>query len=186
MRQMLSGKAAFVVMIALLIVDAAAALPFERGQRDFTVVTGYGENHRFPSAMKTRIKFGQTSLRWGKFTSPTTAKAFEVTYGKQVNGTENQFISAVMSHRHYFVVRKNAALGYELAFGGLCFQQPITGQATRLNFTEQVGLVLQYKAGADSALSLQYRFCHISNAGISKPNVGVNASVLSVGYTWFK
>ena len=173
-------------MATFLFASAALAMPFRYGLRDFTLVSGYGENHRIPSPMKARIKFDQANLRWGRFTSPRTARAFELSLGGQVDGQDNQIISAVVSHRHYFAVGKHAALGYDLAFGGLHFQHPVYGLATRLNFTEQVGLVLQYRVGVNSALSLQYRFCHVSNGGIKTPNVGVNASVLSVGLTWYK
>lgn len=186
MRCMLGHKAAFVVMVAFLFAGAAPAIPFQHGQRDFTLTTGYGENHRFPSPVKDRIRFNQVSARWGYFTSPRTAKAFELTLGNLVNSQENQIISAVMCHRRYFVVRKNAALGYDLGFGALHFGHPVSGLATRLNFTEQVGLIFQYKTGANSAIALQYRFCHVSNAGIKRPDVGVNASILSIGYTWYK
>jgi len=186
MRYTIGRGAATAVIATLLCANAALALPFQRGQRDFTLVTGYGENHRIPSVMKDRIRFDQVSLRWGRFASPTTQKAFEVSLGNQVKGQENQLISAVMSHRHYFVVHKNAALGYDLAFGAMHFQHAVTGLATRLNFTEQVGLVLQHNVGDSSTLTLQYRFCHVSNGDIREPNVGINASVLSVGLTWFR
>jgi hypothetical protein len=178
-------RGALTAVAALMLAGAALALPFQRGQRDLTLVAGYGENHRFPACMKTRIRFDQTSLRWGRFTSPANENAFEVGMDSQVKGQENLILSAVASRRHYFLVKKNIAVGYDLAFGAARFEHAVSGLATRLNFTEQVGLVLQHKVGASSALTLQYRFCHMSNAGIKKPNVGVNASVLSLGLTWF-
>lgn len=185
MIHMLGRGALLALIAALLCAGAALALPFQPGQRDFTLLSGYGENHRYPSPMKSRIRFDQTSLRWGRFTSATTEKAYEIGLGSQVKRDESLILSAVTSHRHYFLVRKNVALGYDLAFGVVHSQDSVPGLATRLNFTEQAGIVLQHKVGANSALTLQYRFCHISNAGLKKPNVGINASVLSLGLTWF-
>lgn len=173
------------LMAALLCATAGFAMPFEPGQRDFSLVAGYGVNYRFPSPVKTRIRFDQASLRWGRFISPTTDRAFELGLGSQVGRKENVIVSALANQRHYFVVAKNTALGYDLAFGAVHFEDSMPGMGTRLNFTEQVGLVVQQKVGADSALTLQYRFSHTSNGGIKKPNVGMNASVVSLGFTWF-
>ena len=36
-----------------------------------------------------------------------------------------------------------------------------------------------------SALTLQYRALHLSNAGIQEPNHGVNAQMFYAGLTWF-
>jgi lipid A 3-O-deacylase len=94
-------------------------------------------------------------------------------------------LTAVASSRRYFYVRKNTAIGYDIAFGAARFGDAVEGLATRLNFTEQAGIVLQRRIGANSALTLNYRFCHISNAGTQRPNVGVNASMLSLGITRF-
>ena len=57
---------------------------------------------------------------------------------------------------------------------------------TKINFTEQVGLTWQVATGTSSAFTLEYRFCHISNAGLKTPNVGMNVSALSLGYSWYR
>jgi hypothetical protein len=91
----------------------------------------------------------------------------------------------VVTRRHYFHLQGDTAFGYDLAFGGIRLENAVQGLATRVNFTEQAGLVLQRKMGRNSAISIQYRFSHCSNGGIKKPNVGINASVLSIGWSMF-
>lgn len=177
-----------VILVAgliLVFLNAANCEPFCAGQREFTASTGYGENHRIPTCMKDRFQFGDTTLRYGRFVSDRDENAFELGFSNQISGTNNQAVMAVTTKRHYFAVKGNSALGYDMAFGVMRFEHAIEGLATRMNFTEQLGVVLTHKTGANSALSVQYRFFHCSNGGIKKPNVGVNASVLSIGYSWF-
>jgi hypothetical protein len=51
-----------------------------------------------------------------------------------------------------------------------------------LQFNEQGGLGLRYHFQPSRALAIESTLMHISNGGISEPNDGVNAVVLSVGY----
>jgi lipid A 3-O-deacylase len=52
---------------------------------------------------------------------------------------------------------------------------------TTFEFNVQGGGGCSYFLRDDLALTLQYRFLHISNANIDKPNVGVNAHVVYIG-----
>jgi opacity protein-like surface antigen len=52
-----------------------------------------------------------------------------------------------------------------------------------LNFLNQFGLGTQVVVSANSAVSLGYRYRHISNAGTSQPNRGINTNALIVSYS---
>jgi lipid A 3-O-deacylase len=52
-------------------------------------------------------------------------------------------------------------------------------------FNEQVGPGVNYFWRQNCALTFQYRFLHISNAGIRRPNEGVNENMLCAGVSWF-
>ena len=52
-------------------------------------------------------------------------------------------------------------------------------------FNEQVGVGAHYLFWEHAAVTFQYRFMHISNAGIRTPNNGVNGNIFSIGLTWF-
>jgi len=159
---------------------------FEHDQREFSILTGYGENHRIPSVMKEHFGFDQITLRSGRFTTPRRQTTLDISGGKPVWGMDNLALSAVVGRRRYFRVRKDSAFSFSYGMGGMYIQDNVQGQATKLNFTEQIGLAYQRSTGVNSALTVEYRFFHVSNAGIKTPNVGINASVFSVGYTWFK
>jgi lipid A 3-O-deacylase len=57
--------------------------------------------------------------------------------------------------------------------------------STTFEFTLQGGGGVNYFWRDNAAVTVQYRFLHLSNAGIKDPNHGVNESMFSVGMSWF-
>ena len=57
--------------------------------------------------------------------------------------------------------------------------------STTFQFNTQVGAGVRRFFTRNSALTLQYRYIHISNAGIDKPNYGANTSMFYIGMSWF-
>lgn len=53
-----------------------------------------------------------------------------------------------------------------------------------LQFNIQVGAGLHYFHRRDNALTVQYRWFHLSNAGIRRPNSGVNTHLVFAGMSW--
>jgi opacity protein-like surface antigen len=56
--------------------------------------------------------------------------------------------------------------------------------STTFEFNLQAGAGLNYFVRENLALTLQYRFLHLSNARITSPDLGVNANVVFAGLTW--
>lgn len=157
----------------------------ERGQHEFSLLVGYGQNHRIPSATKDRFAFDMIKLRYGRFTSPRTEAAVDLSYGRP-NGPDSNFaLSSNASFRRYFLVRGRTAAAYDASLGVTYFGNHISSLGTKTNFTEQLGFTFQRGIGERSAFTLEYKFSHTSNAGIKLPNIGVNASIVSIGYSWY-
>jgi lipid A 3-O-deacylase len=57
--------------------------------------------------------------------------------------------------------------------------------STTFEFNLQFGAGAHFFLKDNLAITLQYRFIHISNAGIEFPNLGVNTSTFLLGLTWF-
>lgn len=55
-----------------------------------------------------------------------------------------------------------------------------------LQFLSQAGLGVQYFFRPQRAFVIEYRYAHMSNAGIKPPNEGFNASMLCVGFRWHR
>ena len=159
---------------------------FKRGQHELGLLAGYGENHQIPAATKDHLVFDVLKTRYARFNSPTSQSALELCVGKQFEGQHNYSISAVTSYRKYFIQRGSTALSYDLSFGLIHFYEHVQELGTTTNFTEQVGLTFQHATTQNSAFTLEYRFIHASNAGIKLPNIGINSSFLTIGYSWYK
>jgi hypothetical protein len=120
------------------------------------------------------------------FTSPRTQLGLSFALGNQDGDQNNSAIWSTLSYRRYFLVRGSTALGYDASFGLMRFKDGVAELGTRTNFTEQLGVTLDYGLSSNSSLTLEYLFSHTSNAGIRLPNVGINASMLALGYSWFR
>src|SRR5260221_417308 len=57
--------------------------------------------------------------------------------------------------------------------------------STTFEFNVQGGVGMHYFWRENAAITVQYRFLHLSNAGIKSPNAGVNTSGVFVGLTCF-
>jgi hypothetical protein len=55
-----------------------------------------------------------------------------------------------------------------------------------LQFMPQAGVGIQYFFAPQRALVFEYRYIHMSNAGIEPPNHGFNASMLTIGFRWLR
>jgi hypothetical protein len=157
-----------------------------RGQREISLLVGYGENHKIPEATKDHFSFDTIKLRYGLFTSPRTQLAINLGYGDLDGSSDNSALWTTGSYRKYFMARGRTALAYDFNIGIMRFSDHISELGTRTNFTEQLGLVFQRSTGPCSALTIEYVFSHTSNAGIKLPNLGVNASIVALGYSWFR
>lgn len=146
---------------------------------------GYGENHAIPNPVRERYSLNFIRLRFGEMKSPRTSTAYEICAGRRNTEQDVFAVSALVSYRRNFLVRGSTALGYDLGIGLFYFSEHVAGQATKGNFNEQAGLTLQIATSESSALTVDYRFSHVSNAKIKYPNAGINCSVASIGHTWY-
>jgi hypothetical protein len=56
--------------------------------------------------------------------------------------------------------------------------------STTFEFNIQAGPGVRFFLGDHAAVTFQYRFIHLSNAGMDIPNQGVNSSTFLLGMTW--
>jgi hypothetical protein len=55
-----------------------------------------------------------------------------------------------------------------------------------LQFMPQGGLGIQYFFRPQRAFVIEYRYIHMSNAGLEQPNRGFNGSMISIGFRWLR
>lgn len=75
---------------------------------------------------------------------------------------------------------------YVLAGTGPHYISVVTeDQANRFAFSDIIGCGLYYFFSPHSALNVGYRLRHISNAGLAKPNNGIDTQFITAGYSVF-
>jgi opacity protein-like surface antigen len=70
--------------------------------------------------------------------------------------------------------------------GFLYFEKdvPVRG-SSRFNFTPEIGLGIQFFLNPKQALTVGYKFHHMSNAGTSRTNPGLDSNVFYAGFSFF-
>lgn len=75
---------------------------------------------------------------------------------------------------------------YGIGGGGVLYMSQHTNeQSTQYNFLPQVGGGFSYFIKENCAFNLEYRYRHLSNAGIDEPNSGINVDMILAGISWY-
>jgi opacity protein-like surface antigen len=105
------------------------------------------------------------------------------------------FLSTVISPDNNMEAGMNLLLRYAwpvterirpYCFGGagaMFMTQHLREQSTQWNFTPQVGAGIAFLVTEKTALSVEYRYRHFSNADLKAPNEGVNIDMVFFGIT---
>jgi opacity protein-like surface antigen len=105
--------------------------------------------------------------------------------GWQFNPDDRYFVGLTPLIRYNFVTRSRW-MPFVDAGGGVSatnIEGPdLTGT---FQFNIQVGAGTHYFLSERTALTVQYRWLHFSNAGIKEPNHGTNTQMFHVGVSWF-
>lgn len=158
---------------------------FKSGDTRIGLSLGYGENHKFPSATKDHFTFDSIRITYAKRSSAKIENLAELTYTELSEKEDNSALWLTFGHRRYFKVSPRTALGVQFTAGIMGMSHRVLEQSTRINFTEQLAFIYDYVVSERNTVSLEYRFLHASNGGVKTPNVGINASILSLGYNWY-
>ena len=69
--------------------------------------------------------------------------------------------------------------------GALYMSQHTREQGTQWNFLPQAGMGFYWFFDKTTAFTCEYRFRHLSNCGLVKPNGGINVRMILAGITYF-
>ena len=159
---------------------------FPAGTREFALAGAHGWNHDIPSGNRTDVKFDGLVFKYGRFAASTREVTVEVggchvsTQRGDANG-----IGASLLIRRYIVHKRPIAVFCE-AGGGIEYMGLILPELPlRFNTTLQAGVGVNLFSSDRAALTLTYRFHHVSNGGRKRPNVGLNSSMLLLGTSKF-
>ncbi len=105
--------------------------------------------------------------------------------GAQFNHDNHYFVGGTTGLRYNFVTgtRWVPFIDGGVGLSGTDIHHPDLGQT--FEFNVQVGVGTHYFFRDDTAVTLQYRWLHFSDAGMTRVNEGVNTQMFEGGLTWF-
>lgn len=179
------------MIIACQVSPVAAENPVSKTTGEFGLLTGYGITHKYFGATRTQVQTWDVIARFGRFLSDEVGKGswyqgrhellVELPYHMAVDHGGRSMVGGYLLGSWKFTGLKNAA-PYVFAGGGpLYVDLGLPTMGTKLCFSYQGGTGLQYFINRETALNLEYRYHHISNAGTAEPNEPLNSSKILLG-----
>ena len=171
--------------------NQAGAKPAEKRLIDeSSVITGFGtssiaEGHYTPILFIWHVGMDAEKL-FPKLKCRGRLSLFLEPQFNLVTNPDTDFEAGMAIGVQYLYPLSKGFSAYALLNGGVQYISVVTeDQANRLNFAESVGGGLCYFFSPHSAVNIGYRFRHISNASLEKPNNGINTHFVTVGYSLF-
>jgi len=88
--------------------------------------------------------------------------------------------------QYNFVASRRIVPFIQVGAGTLFTERTVPASSSQFNFTPQGGFGAYLFHWHTSAVSVGVRYHHISNAGIRRPNPGVNSMYFYSGFSWWK
>ena len=70
--------------------------------------------------------------------------------------------------------------------GLVLFKEAVPWEGRRANIAGNLDAGVHFMMGENRALTIAYKYHHVSNAYTAERNVGTNVNMVMVGYSWFK
>lgn len=162
---------------------------FQKGAHSWSLGAGFGWQHRiFNGTSGQRFAFGMP--RWTvnlsgrsgqRWTQGNLELGIEGMFGRLL-GPTGDMLSLGPMMRYSFPTRGKWTPFVETAGDFFWTNAAMPEVSQRFNFTAQGGIGASLRLNASDAFEIAYRFHHVSNAGQTQPNVGVNSSFLLVAF----
>lgn len=188
----------FAVLAALLLTspaDAADPVDLKSAQYEYSLLTGYGITHRGFGDTRTQVQTVDMIGRFGWFLSRELGSGWyqgrhellmELPLHLVVDPKVSPMVGGYLLGSWKFTSLDDWA-PYVFAGGGILYVDlGLPTMGSRLNFSYQGGAGVQYFIAPDTALSLEYRYHHISNAGTASPNEPLNSSKILLGIAFYR
>lgn len=162
---------------------------------EYSFLSGYGITHRGFGDTRTQVQTFDVIGRFGWFLSRELGSGWytgrhqllvELPVHLVVDPKVSPMAGGYLLGSWKFTSLENWA-PYVFAGGGILYVDlGLPTMGSRLDFSYQGGTGVQYFIRKDVALSLEYRYHHISNAGTATPNEPLNSSKILLGVSLFR
>ena len=180
---------------ALCAVAEDKAVVSEAGS-EYAFLSGFGITHRGFGKTRTQVETFDMILRYGRFLSDEVGKGewwqgrhellLELPFHLAVDHSGRSMVGGYILGSWKFTAPEKI-IPYVFAGGGILYVDlGLPTMGNRLDFSYQGGTGVQYFLRKDLALTAEYRYHHISNAGTATPNEPLNSSKLLIGVSFFR
>jgi len=174
---------------------AADPVDLKTADYEYSLLSGYGITHRGFGETRTQVQTFDTIGRFGWFLSQELGSGWfkgrhellmELPLHLVVDPKVSPMVGGYLLGSWKFTSLDNWA-PYVFAGGGILYVDlGLSTMGSRLDFSYQGGTGVQYFISKDTALSLEYRYHHISNAGTATPNEPLNSSKILFGVAFYR
>jgi opacity protein-like surface antigen len=186
--------------LAVLIIAPSAAraddgVDLKSARYEYSLLSGYGITHRGFGDTRTQVQTFDMIGRFGWFLSRELGSGWykgrhellvELPVHLTVDPRVSPMVGGYLLGSWKFTSLESWA-PYIFAGGGILYVDlGLPTMGSRLDFSYQGGTGVQYFIRKDLALSLEYRYHHISNAGTATPNEPLNSSKILLGVSVFR
>lgn len=162
---------------------------------EFGALAGYGSSHDGFGETRHQIQTLDAILRAGFFLSDEAGRGswyqgrhevlLELPYHLAINRGGRSIAGGYMLG-HWRFTGLTDFVPYVLAGGGpLYVDLGLPTMGSKLCFSYQGGAGVQYFVDKNSALNVEYRYHHISNAGTATPNEPINSNKILFGISFY-
>lgn len=102
------------------------------------------------------------------------------------DGGNTLAVGTNLVYEHHFAARGRVLPVWQIGAGFLYADDPVPDGETQHNFSVLTGLGVEVLLGNRSAVSIGYRFHHVSNANTGNVNPGVNAHSVILGVSFYR
>ncbi len=164
---------------------------------EYSLLMGYGITHHGFGETRTQVQTVDTIARLGVFLSREVGRSWiqgrhelfvELPVHLAVDPRVRAMTGGYLLGSWKFTGLKDKGIyPYVFAGGGVLYVDlGLPTMGSRLDFSYQGGTGVQYLLRRDLALTAEYRYHHISNAGTASPNEPLNSSKFLFGISYFR
>jgi hypothetical protein len=165
---------------------AQEGLVLRRGLREREFSVGYGFKLNVDLLdERTGVSFLTIIPRFGKFQTARREILLEFPFTVFTQPDTRFAVGATAMLRQHFRRRGKWVPFAEAGSGFVFTNLRIPELSGSFQFSPQIGLGIRYSRSATSSLTIAARWYHLSNAGLRKPNIGLNTGLVTVGYSRF-
>ena len=168
---------------------------FRKGlfQTGATVGAGFGTTKPFRTELAHDLALASVNLGWvftgvmasDKWYRGNLELLVELFGGGQFKPNGRYFVGLTPLLRYNLATGSRWVLFVDGGAGVSCTNIDGPDLNGNFQFNVQVGAGTHYFLSDRTALTVQYRWLHFSNAGIERPNHGTNTQMFHVGLSWF-